>query len=225
MLLLETAAEVCSVALCRDQELISLRSSSEPRVHASALAVYIDDILYENRITVKDLDAVVVSKGPGSYTGLRIGVATAKGLCYASGVPLISVDTLQSMALNYAMKHPETETDTVIVPMLDARRNEVYTGAYSINGEILIPVAAVILDHNSLLIESDKKVIVIGDGAEKAGSLLGSRLNFSYNTTFKQSAAGMLQPATEKFKARQFEDIAYFEPFYLKEFAGGIKKQ
>jgi tRNA threonylcarbamoyladenosine biosynthesis protein TsaB len=221
-LLLETAAEICSVALCEDKEIISLRTSSEPRVHASALAVFVEEVLLENKITVRDLDAVAVSKGPGSYTGLRIGVATAKGLCYASGKPLIAIDTLQSMAINYLQKHPETEAGTLLVPMLDARRDEVYAAAYDLNGDMVLPVAAVILNEDSYPELQDRKVIVIGDGALKAEKLISQNRGFSYDAIFRHSAAGMAGPAYDKFMTKDFEDVAYFEPFYLKEFAGAV---
>lgn len=222
MLLLETAAEICSVALCRDRDILSLRSSSEPRVHAAELAVYIGEVLRENKITAQELDAVAVSKGPGSYTGLRIGVATAKGLCYAVNKPLISVVTLQSMALNYIQKHPETAQDTVLLPMLDARRNEVYAAGYTVKGALIHPVEAIILDENSFSSMTKQQVIVMGDGAQKAEKLISAKQGFTYDTIFRQSAAGMKEPAYEKFMAGEFEDVAYFEPYYLKEFAGTI---
>ena len=222
LLLLETAAEICSVALCNDREIISLRSSEEPRVHASMLAVFIDEMLKQNNITVRDLDAVGVSKGPGSYTGLRIGVATAKGLCYAAGKPLIAIDTLQSMALNFVQQHSAMETNTVLLPMLDARRHEVYTAAYSVTGAQLLPVMAMVLDSESYVELAGRNVVVIGDGALKAQQLISSNHGFMFDAVFRHSAAGMLLPAYDKFMTKDFEDVAYFEPFYLKEFAGAV---
>jgi tRNA threonylcarbamoyladenosine biosynthesis protein TsaB len=224
LLLLETAAEICSVALCRDTALLSMRTSTGAREHASVLAVFIDEILKENLLKAGDLDAVAVSRGPGSYTGLRIGVATAKGLCYAAEKPLIAVDTLQSMALNYVQRNSQTDADVVLVPMLDARRNEVYTAAYDVKGALILPVQALILDYDSLHELYGRKVVVIGDGAQKAEKLISDKSGFTYDADFRHNAQGLSVPAFERWNRSQFEDIAYFEPFYLKEFAGTVPK-
>lgn len=223
LLLLETAAEICSVALCDNNQIVAIKKSDEPRAHASVLAVFIDTILKENNLAVKDLDAVAVSKGPGSYTGLRIGVATAKGLCYTAQKPLISVDTLLSMAMEYASLH-EIDADALIIPMLDARRDEVYSAVYAMNGDVVSDVEAKILDAHSFADLQGKKVYVVGDGAEKAATLMGKRNGFTYDGAFRHSAVGMVQQAYDKFMTKDFEDVAYFEPFYLKEFAGVVPK-
>ena len=223
LLHLETATTVCSVALSKDDQLIGLRVSKEDRSHASVLAVFCDELLKEHHLTVSSLDAVVVSKGPGSYTGLRIGVATAKGLCYSDRIPLIAVDTLQAMALHYvAVNHPGD--DALIVPMLDARRNEVYTAVFDISGNIMMPVQAMILTAESLKEMKGKRVICVGDGAAKASSILNHH-EFKFDDTFRHTAEGMIKPALDKFNKKQFEDLAYFEPYYLKEFAGAIPKR
>lgn len=223
LLHLETATSVCSAALSRYDQLVDVKESDDPRSHASVLAVFCDQLLKENNLSVSSLDAIAVSKGPGSYTGLRIGAATAKGLCYASGKPLIAVDTLLAMALQYSSVK-NLSNDTIIIPMLDARRNEIYTAAYSVKGEVLLPVQAMILDTDSLQQFDGRDVVCIGDGALKAADLMHQEL-FKFDSEFRHTAAGMVQPAVRKFEAGQFEDPAYFEPFYLKEFAGAIPKR
>lgn len=223
LLHLETATSVCSAALSRYETLVNVKESDDPRSHASVLAVFCEQILKEQALTVASLDAVVVSKGPGSYTGLRIGAATAKGLCYASGKPLIAVDTLLAMALQY-VSSVNPGKDAVIVPMLDARRNEVYTAAYEVNGEVIMPVQAMVLDEKSLQQFAGQEVICIGDGALKAAEILQHN-SFQFDAGFRHTAAGMITPAVRKFETGQFEDPAYFEPFYLKEFAGAVPKR
>ncbi len=179
--------------------------------HAEKLHVFIEDILKETGVSVQDLKAIAVSKGPGSYTGLRIGVSTAKGLCYALGIPLISVDTLQVLAKQVAVENG------LIVPMLDARRMEVYSAVFDANHNKIMEVQAEVLTENSYA-EITEAVYFIGDCQEKCKTVLTkNNFNFLPEIVFP-SANEMSSLSYEKFAATEFEDVAYFEPFYLKDF-------
>ena len=232
ILLLETATPVCSVALARDGKVIAERQSNESNAHSSKLSPFVEQLLRENGMEAKDLNAVCVSSGPGSYTGLRIGVSSAKGFCYALGIPLLSVPTLQGMAAQYYALHPDYHG--MVCPMIDARRMECYTAIYgnseedSHNSQFTI--------HNSQIVEvksvsadiiesgiydeylSKGEVVFIGDGAAKTREILGVHPNARYADDFLISASGMLSVALQKLEAGQKEDVAYFEPYYLKDF-------
>lgn len=234
ILLIETATQICSVALgetpspCGDSPLeggepkiLARRDSDTPNAHSTRLSVFIDEVLKECSLTPRDLDAVCVSAGPGSYTGLRIGVSTAKGFCYALGIPLVSVPTLLSMAALYYRQHPEYKG--LVCPMIDARRMECYTMIVNGEMEILRDTHADILDDASHLSPFTSyldrgEVMFIGDGAEKTRNLLGGHPNARYDSTFRLSAEGLLQLAEAKLRDGKTEDVAYFEPFYLKDF-------
>ena len=228
VLLIETATQVCSVALAEGDSIIARRESDEPNAHSSHLAVYVDEILNECGLKPADIDAVCVSSGPGSYTGLRIGVSSAKGLCYALGKPLIAVPTLESMAALYYRQHSDYQG--MVCPMIDARRMECYT--MMVKGgqgqmEILRDTHADILDDadqlslfNSFLDRGE--VTFIGDGAAKTQPLLGTHPNARFDLDFRLSAEGMADIAVRKLAEGKTEDIAYFEPFDLKDF--GAKK-
>jgi tRNA threonylcarbamoyladenosine biosynthesis protein TsaB len=214
---LETATSICSVALAENGKLIADRKSGG-KDHARLLTVLIDELINECGYTYASLDAVAVSKGPGSYTGLRIGVATAKGLCYALDRPLIAVNTLYSLAV--CMKHSLNGNEdkmTVFCPMIDARRMEVYTAAYNYLLEEIIPVQAMILSPESLPELKEYKVILAGDGAEKF--LPVSSMQITLLDVFPD-ARGLIMEALRKYHIKDFESTAYFEPFYLKDFAG-----
>lgn len=216
ILLIETATSTCSVALSENGQILALKELNEANIHASQITLFIDDVMLNAKKEYADLDAVAVSMGPGSYTGLRIGVSTAKGLCYALDIPLIAVDTIQAMAsgLLQARDFPE---NALLIPMIDARRMEVYTGVYQKDLSILEPVSAKIVDENSFK-EFDKyELFLFGDGSDKFKSLFSNRSNINF-LDFSTSAAHLSVLATEKFKNSQFEDVAYFEPFYLKDF-------
>lgn len=223
ILSIDTGTDICSVALSKNGELLSLCESTDNRMHARNLAVFINEILEGNNLDPEDLDAVAVSKGPGSYTGLRIGVSTAKGLCYGLGKPLIAINSLMSMA-NVAIEdyqndvldveNPET---AVLAPMIDARRMEVYTQLYNMKLEPLTEIEAHIIAPDSFreFIQSGE-FIMFGDGAEKCVETVYDKNVKLYKMT--TSARGMVQLAHKAFDAGQFEDVAYFEPFYLKNF-------
>lgn len=221
---IETSTTVCSVALAKDGELVALKESFEERSHATLLTVFIDEIFKENKIQASNLDAVAVSEGPGSYTGLRIGVSTAKGIAYGAGIPLLAVGTLESMANGYLQQKSVAE-NTLLVPMLDARRLEVYTAIWNTKMENKMKVQPMVIDENSLKEQADKQALVLfGTGAEKCKPILCGE-NFSIDTEYTISAKDMIALAEKKFEAGTFEDVAYFEPFYLKEFMATIPKK
>ncbi|MGZ2368935.1 tRNA (adenosine(37)-N6)-threonylcarbamoyltransferase complex dimerization subunit type 1 TsaB [Ancylomarina sp. YFZ004] len=220
---IETSTAVCSVSLGKDGELIAYKENKEGMNHATHLTVFIDSILKENQLTPGDLDAVAVSMGPGSYTGLRIGVSTAKGLCYGSSLPLIAVSTLQAMTapllknkdIISQLGDPEA---SIFCPMIDARRMEVYTAFYSFKNEEIRKVSAEIIDEESFVSDLDKSEIVFfGDGSAKCQSSLQSQ-NAIFVDDITPTAIGMIQLSEAKYKTKAFEDVAYFEPFYLKDF-------
>lgn len=226
ILLLETATDSCSVALANSDNVIAEKYINQPKAHASLLARYICDILEENNLTMDDCSAVAVSKGPGSYTGLRVGVSCAKGLCYGAGKPLISVCTLATIAqMAIDNKLYTGEGDSLIVPMIDARRMEVYTANFNSKGEQLTPVEAKILDENSYAAElAAGPVLFTGNGAEKFKDLVGGNPN-AYFAPQEPHACGMRVIAADKLQKEEFEDNAYFEPFYLKDFVAGKPKK
>lgn len=217
ILLLETATEVCSVALSHEGKILKEIHSDEPNAHSSRLSLFVRDIFEGTGLTLQTVDAVCVSSGPGSYTGLRIGVSSAKGLCYALGKPLLAVSTLMSMACGYYAQHPEY--NGYVCPMIDARRMECYTAVYNRALEAVKPVAAEVITagcYDAWLDEAP--VTFIGDGAEKTGVLLGGHPHARYDAAYRISAAGLLPVAEQKLAAGAQEDVAYFEPFYLKDF-------
>ncbi|QBZ96806.1 tRNA (adenosine(37)-N6)-threonylcarbamoyltransferase complex dimerization subunit type 1 TsaB [Flavobacterium sangjuense] len=209
---IETATKNCSVSLAKNGETVLCKEIAEQGYsHAEKLHVFIEDILKETGVSVQDLKAIAVSKGPGSYTGLRIGVSTAKGLCYALGIPLISVDTLQVLAKQVVVENG------LIVPMLDARRMEVYSAVFDANHNKIMEVQAEVLTENSYA-EITEAVYFIGDCQEKCKTVLvKNNFNFLPEIVFP-SANEMSSLSYEKFVKNEFEDVAYFEPFYLKDF-------
>lgn len=217
ILLLETATPVCSVVLAEDGKNIAHRESSEQNAHSSCLSVFIDEVMKEAGMDFRSLDAVCISSGPGSYTGLRIGTSTGKGLCYALGKPLLSVETLQGMANWFLKENPDYQG--LVCPMIDARRMEVYTAMFDSDGNRLTPTTAEIIDENSFSDFLKKgRVAFIGDGAEKTKTLLSGNANAVYDMPFEISAEGLLAEAERELQCSEFEDVAYFEPFYLKDF-------
>lgn len=227
---IETSTAVCSVSLGKDGELFAYKENKEGMNHATHLTVFIDSILKENKLTPNDLDAVSVSMGPGSYTGLRIGVSTAKGLCYGSNLPLIAISTLQAMTApllkNKAVISQLGDPDeSIFCPMIDARRMEVYTAFYSFKNEELRQTSAEIIDEESFVSDLAKNEIVFfGDGSSKCQSSLQSE-NAIFVNDITPTAIGMIELSEAKFKAEAFEDVAYFEPFYLKDFVATTPKK
>ena len=212
ILLIETATRVCSVALAVDGKVTALRECTESDAHSTRLPLFVKEIIADQRP-----DAVCVSSGPGSYTGLRIGVSSAKGLCYGYGIPLLSVPTLLSMAALYYMQHPEYKG--LVCPMIDARRMECYTMMVDPQLEILRDTRADVISEGIYDEWLDRgEVMFVGDGAAKTRPLLGAHPNARYDDAFRVSAAGMALLAEQHLAAGRVEDVAYFEPFYLKDF-------
>lgn len=219
ILLIETATKSCSVAVAQNGTVLVKKEIKEQNAHATAITLFIDEVISNAKLTYQQIDAVAVSKGPGSYTGLRIGVSTAKGLCYALNIPLIAVDTLQAMANGFVLHHNLNHSNALFCPMIDARRMEVYCALFNISGSQISKTEAKIIDPQSFNdILSHKKVYFFGDGAAKCIDVLSAQSNAIILPDFINSAMDMSAVAHSKFIANQFEDTAYFEPLYLKEF-------
>jgi len=218
---LETSTSLCSVALCDNDGVASLRESSDSKSHASQLTVFIEELLSGAGLKAGDLDAVAVTKGPGSFTGLRIGVSTAKGIAYGASIPLIGVETTFSMFCGISEEIRNSygiDETSLFVPMLDARRMEVYYSIFDSEGKTFREISAEIIDERSFMdIPENVRLLIFGDGASKCRKIL-SRKNVEFAEEFRISAAYMYKPAFKALEERRFEDIAYFEPFYLKDF-------
>jgi tRNA threonylcarbamoyladenosine biosynthesis protein TsaB len=228
---IETSTEVCSVNISRNGLLIAERESTEGMNHSRLLTVYIDELINETGIPASGIDAVAVSKGPGSYTGLRIGVSVAKGLCYSLEIPLIALGTLDAAGKYVAENHEKYLPDdnhamqTLFCPMIDARRMEVYTAIYNFKGEKLEPVSAKIIDQNSYTgLLQNHRILFFGNGAQKCRQAL-VHSNAVFTGPDKASARFMIKYTEEKYKINQWEDVAYFEPFYLKDFVATVPRK
>ena len=219
LLHIETATDMCSVALTQGTEVLGVCESADGNSHSKNLLPFIDQVLRENGKTTAELQGIVVSIGPGSYTGLRIGVSTAKGMAYSLGIPVITVSTLESIAQGAKQQAGACECD--IVPMIDARRMEVFAARYDNNMNLLDDVVAVIVDENAYSeLLREKKVLFCGNGMPKCKALLSQCPNARF-ADFTLSAQYMLPAALKKWEAKDFADTAYFEPFYLKEYVAG----
>ena len=246
IILIETSTALCSAALAEDGAVVAYRESSAPKAHASLTAVFIQEMLSERGVTLADCDAVCVSMGPGSYTGLRVGVSTAKGLCFGAGKPLLAIGTLDTLVAqaisdltpsdksdvsgDSLVISSETEgrdkkspTYKFIIPMVDARRMEVYTAVFE-NGKQVTETEPVIVDESSFAEYLEQgPCLFIGDGAGKCADVIKHP-----NAHFVQccpNASSMLSPALAAYRAGDFKDVAYFEPFYLKEFVATVSKK
>lgn len=219
ILYLETSSKNCSVAVSDNEKLLCLcEEVSENYKQSESLHTYVEWALEGAGISLKDIEAVSLGKGPGSYTGLRIGAASAKGFCYGLKVPFIAVNSLESMIEPFLGDNYD-----LIVPLIDARRMEVYTAVYDGNmGEELSETEAKILDETSFEEFRDKKVIFVGDGARKAKDILNLP-NAVFREDIYPSAQYLIKKTLKKIEKKEFEDMAYFEPFYLKDFHG-VKK-
>ncbi len=221
---IETATSICSVALVKDGKLLAIRESEGSREHSAALTGYITDVFFEAGLTYKQLDAVAVSMGPGSYTGLRIGVSSAKGLCYALDKPLIAIDTLKSLAwqvLQLYIEQAKNLYNILFCPMLDARRMEVYTAMFDKDLKLIEPVNASIITEDSFSEFAGKEIIYFGDGASKCRTLFESKTGFAFEDNINLSAKAICMLAENEFEKGNFADLAYCEPFYLKDFIAG----
>lgn len=217
ILLLETATATCSVALTDNENILAIKEQNERNIHASHITLFIEDVMNSAGKNYKQLDAIAISKGPGSYTGLRIGASTAKGLCYALDIPLIAINTLHAMAYGLLQKH-RYSPGTLLCPMIDARRMEVYTALYDTKLLPVLDTQAMILNESSFDVYFEHHpVVFFGDGAEKSKQLFGNHKNAIY-TGFENSAVNLNLPASSKFMSAEFEDVSSFEPFYLKDY-------
>jgi tRNA threonylcarbamoyladenosine biosynthesis protein TsaB len=225
ILQIETATTSCSVALAVDGKVLAFKEVNQRNIHAEVITLFIDELVSSANLTYNDLDAVAVSSGPGSYTGLRIGISTAKGLCFALNKPLIAIETLEAMA--NGIIHSEdisVDQDTLLCPMIDARRMEVYCALFNIDGQRVRSTSADIIDEQSFSeILAQHKILFFGDGANKCKAVLGDNPNAQFLPDFVNSANDLTQRAAEKFAKQEFEDVAYFEPYYLKDFIAGKK--
>ncbi len=229
ILCIETGTDICSVGIARDGELIALRESDEGRDHARQVGVFVDELLREQQLQPEDLDAVAVGKGPGSYTGLRIGVSFAKGLCYGIRRPLIAIGSLDALT---AVAREDFEAGILDVegwetahlcPMVDARRMEVYTQLFNSRGEAESEVTAEVVTAESFAATraDGRPFVIFGNGAAKCAEVLSD----AQLVQVTPSARGLAAPAEVAFEAGQFEDLAYFEPFYLKDFVVTTSKK
>ncbi|MCM1501464.1 MAG: tRNA (adenosine(37)-N6)-threonylcarbamoyltransferase complex dimerization subunit type 1 TsaB [Bacteroidales bacterium] len=222
IILIETSTALCSTALVQNGELILYKESQKPKAHASLTAVFVDEMLKENSMSLQDCSAICVSMGPGSYTGLRVGVSTAKGLCFGGRLPLLAVGTLDTLVWQ-ALGDKEQEWK-YIIPMIDARRMEVYTAIFDGEGKQLSDTEPKIIDGDSFAEQlQDGPVLFIGDAAKKCSKVICHQ-----NAHFLQccpQASAMAVPAIRELKAGNFRDVAYFEPFYLKEFVATVSKK
>ncbi len=221
ILCIETGTDICSVGIAQDGQMISLRESSEGRDHASRVGLFVNELLEQLELEPSDLDAVAVGMGPGSYTGLRIGVSFAKGLCYALGKPLIAIESL-AMLTQLARESLETQASEVedwqsgyLCPMIDARRMEVYTQVYSSEGAAVNELSAMIIDESSFAeYKSTQPFIIFGNGAQKCCE----SLPWAHYIEVAPSASGLGMQAQQRLDEGKVEDVAYFEPLYLKDF-------
>ena len=218
---IETATKNCSVSLSENENILALAELNEGQFsHAEKLHTFILNVLVGAKKSMQDIDAVAVSKGPGSYTGLRIGVSAAKGLCFSLEIPLISIATLSSLSNTISVNKNE-----VIIPLLDARRMEVYAAVYNHDHQEIRKTKAEIIDENSFLEFLEKgKVYFLGDGAEKCKEIITHKNAIFLDDNFP-SAKEMVKLSSQKYKNKDFEDVAYFEPYYLKDFIAGKPKK
>ena len=220
---IETSTSICSVALAKDGKVINMLEDTSPYAHSVKLLPFIDEIFRSSNYKLSDIDAIAVCKGPGSYTGLRIGVSSAKGICYALDKPLISISTLQAMANNALNKYKDS--DLLFCPMIDARRMEVYCAVFNKELQELQEINAQIISEGSFgekLV--NEKILFFGDGAAKCKELLSINKNAFFDEQILCSAAFMTNLSQKKYENTEFEDVAYFEPFYLKDFVAGVAK-
>ena len=221
ILCIETGTDICSVGVARDGELVSLRESDEGRDHAKKVGVFVDELLRETGISPDELDAVAVGMGPGSYTGLRIGVSFAKGLCYGLSIPLVAVGSLDAMAAvaiednDAGILDVDNWENAVLCPMVDARRMEVYTRLFDAKGNALSDVTAEVVTEQTFAdVRRERQMVMFGNGAAKCREVLHDATYINITP----SARGLARLAEQRLSAGQTEDIAYFEPFYLKDF-------
>lgn len=218
---IETATENCSVALSKGDQLIGILEESKGLSHAEKLIPFIDRLLHKVELKPSDLNAIAVSIGPGSYTGLRIGASTAKGLCYALDIPIITIPTLLIITIGAIEDKFDYEGPFLYAPMIDARRMEVFTALYKPDWELKNEIHAEIIEEDSFSdILEHNRIIFCGNGMPKCKEILSKHPNAIFSDA-PLSAKNMIKPALQMFENEQFDDVAYFEPFYLKEYLPG----
>ena len=222
ILQIETATQTCSVALAEDGKLLHLVEKTEKNIHAAVITLFIEELLQKSNKKFSDLDAVAVSMGPGSYTGLRIGVSTAKGICFALDIPLIGVNTLEAMSSGFIDNCFSVNKNAAFCPMIDARRMEVYCAVFDSENQVILPTEAKIIEDQAFADLFEERVIYFfGDGAAKCEDILSQNLNARVMDDFTNSASFLTKLALDKYLKNRFEDVAYFEPYYLKDFIAG----
>ena len=220
ILALDTSTKNCSVALFNGNKIIALKEqNSDGYTHAEQLTLFIDQVVKSASGTLKEIKAIAISKGPGSYTGLRIGTSTAKGLCYALDIPLISISTLKAMAFTMTKSH----VADIYCPMIDARRMEVFSAVYNVKNNEIRGVQADVVDEQTYTNFLNNEVLFFGDGALKCKEIINHK-NAKFIEGIYPSAKNLVILANAKFENKDFEDVAYFEPYYLKDFVAGKKK-
>lgn len=223
IILTETSTSLCSVALAEDGKVVAYKED-DGRRHASMLAPLIAELLEERQLKVTDCDAVAVSMGPGSYTGLRVGVSSAKGLCFGAGLPLVGVTSTEVLVHQALEGGFLPQGCKYIVPMIDARRMEVYTATYSAAGELTGSICAKVVDGESFSgLLAEGPVLFIGDGALKCREVIAS--DNAHFVGICPDARGLATPAQREYDEKRFKDIAYFEPFYLKDFVATVSRK
>ncbi|PRD48008.1 tRNA (adenosine(37)-N6)-threonylcarbamoyltransferase complex dimerization subunit type 1 TsaB [Sphingobacterium haloxyli] len=226
ILQIETATPVCSVAIGKNGETIAKIEADAPNLHASHLTLFIEQVLDTAAVTRESLHAVAISMGPGSYTGLRIGVSTAKGLCYALDIPLIAVNTLEAMVHGFVPQKTASDETSIYVPMIDARRMEVYMAQYNAKLQGVEHTVARIIDNQAFADENKgQKYILFGSGADKFEALFDENETVQVKVGFRNSASFFDKLAFQKFQQGLFEDVVYFEPYYLKDFIATTPKK
>ncbi len=221
---IETSTTVCSVNIAENGIKLIGKETNEQNAHSKVLTSFIEELFKEINFQIKDIDAVAISKGPGSYTGLRIGVSVAKGIAYGSGIPLISVSTLQNMAWG-AKSLSAIEQGVLYAPMIDARRMEVYTQLFDNKINHINEISAKIIDDQSFYKELEShKIYFFGDGAAKCKTAIKHK-NALFIDNLNPSADFMISYSEQAFQDNKFEDVAYFEPFYLKDFVATVPKK
>ncbi len=224
ILCIETSTTVCSVALTQNHQVLSSLREDVPNSHSTLLTVLIEKLLAQGGFQAEDLDGVAVSSGPGSYTGLRIGVSVAKGICFALDIPLMAITSLEIMAAQFLQKPPDVTVQDLLCPMIDARRMEVYSALYRNDLSLVREVEAEIIDENSYQpVLKQQRIFFFGDGAAKCREVLNHPHAFFVGDVVPLATA-MTSLAMTRFEAKLFEDVAYFEPFYLKSFMATTPK-
>ena len=220
ILTLDTSTKNCSVALFNGNKIIAFKEqNSDDYTHAEQLTLFIEKVIKSANLTLKEIEAIAISKGPGSYTGLRIGTSTAKGLCYALDIPLISISTLKAMAFTMAKNH----VANIYCPMIDARRMEVFSAIYDAENNEIRKIQADVVDEQTYANFLNNEVLFFGDGALKCKEIINHK-NAKFLEGVYPSAKDLGKLAHAKFMNKDFEDVAYFEPYYLKDFVAGKKK-